>query len=172
MRFSILLAAVLTLGACATAGGSEPAAAPSFVVNAGEPAPAQARFLTQCISASIADSSFDREANVLRFHCNGASAQSFYDALATWSPGIGAEYQAEGRMWRFTTPIEQNPSFRDYYTFDGARHECTVVLNVGEFLSNRRVNSSPAPPPECAVLSAASASLRPARSSSSLGLAD
>ncbi|PZO53744.1 MAG: hypothetical protein DCF16_06470 [Alphaproteobacteria bacterium] len=134
MRVTILLAAALALGACATGGASEPAGAPSFVVSAGEPAPAQARFLTQCVSASIADSSFDREANVLRFHCNGAPAREFYDALASWSPGIGAEYQAEGRTWRFTTPIEENPSFRDYCTFDGARHECTVVLNVGEFL--------------------------------------
>jgi hypothetical protein len=131
------LAATLLLSACATSGGdAAPAGPPSLVVAPGQPVPAQGRFYADCIAQSIQQTGYDREGNVLRFHCNGAVAQRFYDGLGAWSAANGSQYEGEGATWRFSTPIRENPSYVDFcrHTSAGA-HDCTVVLNVGEFLA-------------------------------------
>ncbi len=134
MRF-LIVATALLLGACATNRDAGPAGPPTLVVAPGLPAPAQARFYTDCITQAVQMTAFDREANVLRFHCNGAIAQRFYDGLAAWSAEIGSQYEADGVTWRFTTPIQENPSFRDFCRHSPQEYDCTVVLNVGEFLA-------------------------------------
>jgi len=136
MRLALMIAAAFALTACATSGGDEgPAGPPTLVVANGQPAPAQSRFYTDCIMQSVQTTGYDREANVLRFHCNGAPAQRFYDGLAAWSAAIGSQYEAEGVTWRFSSTIRENPSFRDFCRHGPQGYDCTVVLNVGEFLA-------------------------------------
>lgn len=136
MRFALAIAAAVALAACATSGESEAPAGPlSLVVAPGEPVPAQGRFYADCITQSIQQTGYDREGNVIRFHCDGAVAQRFYDGLAAWSAEIGSEYEGDGATWRFTTTISENPSFRDFCKHSRAHYTCTVVLNVGEFLA-------------------------------------
>lgn len=136
MRFAILAAALL-LGACASTGEREaPIGPPSFVIAPGQPAPAQARYYADCIAQAAAANTYDREANVLRFQCSGDVAQRFYDGLAAYSASIGSQYEADGATWRFSTTIRENPSFVDFCRrTSAARYDCTVVLNVGEFLA-------------------------------------
>ena len=135
MRLAIIAAALL-LGACASPPDAAPIGPPSLVIAPGQPAPVQARFYADCITQAAQAHTYDREANVLRFHCDGAVAQRFYDGLATWSAEIGSQYEADGATWRFSTAIRENPSFVDFFrrTSAGA-YDCTVVLNVGEFLA-------------------------------------
>ncbi len=134
MRLAIVAAALLVAGCASTP--DEPSGPPTLVVAPGQAAPPQARFYTDCIVQAVQANSFDREGNVLRFRCDGAVAQRFYDGLATWVTAGGAQYDGEGATWRFSTPIRENPSFRDFCrrTSAGA-YDCTVVLNVGEFLA-------------------------------------
>jgi hypothetical protein len=140
MKFSLaptVAALALALAACATTDeGDAPSGPPSLVVAEGLPAPPQARFYADCIVQAAQVNAYDREANVLRFHCNGETAQRFYDGLAGWSAEIGSQYEADGATWRFSTAIRENPSFVDFCrrTQAGA-YDCTVVLNVGEFLA-------------------------------------
>lgn len=132
----VALAAALLVSACATSGGNEaPVGPPSFMTAPGQPAPAQARFYVDCISQAAQANSYDREANVLRFHCHGDVARRFYDGLTDWVSEGGAQYDSDGATWRFTTPIRENPSFRDFCKQTRAQYQCTVVLNVGEFLA-------------------------------------
>jgi hypothetical protein len=137
VRFVALLI-VLAFAACATAPET-PAGPPLLVVAPGSPAPPQAQFYVDCITQAAAARTFDREGNVLRFHCNGDVAQRFFEGLGPWSTEIGSEYQADGVLWRFSTPIRENPSYVDFcllYEEFVPRWECTVVLNVGEFLAD------------------------------------
>lgn len=136
MRFAVMFAAAFALAACATSGDSEAPAGPlRLVVAPGQPVPAQGRFYADCIAQSIQQTGYDREGNVLRFHCNDAVAQRFYDGLAAWSAAGGSQYEADGVTWRFSTPIRENPSFVDFCRHSAQTYECTVVLNVGEFLA-------------------------------------
>ena len=83
-------------------------------------------------------STVDREANVLRFRCDGVVAERFYEGIVAYSERIGAVYETDGEVWRFTSPIAENPSFRDFCRLRrGMRYDCTVVLNIGEFLDER-----------------------------------
>lgn len=133
----VIVAATLLLGACASSGASEaPSGPPSLVTAPGEPAPTQARFYVDCITQAAGGNTFDREGNVLRFHCDGDVAQRFYDGLAAYSAEIGSQYEADGATWRFSAAIRENPSFVDFCRrTSAARYDCTVVLNVGEFLA-------------------------------------
>ncbi len=136
MRFAVMIAAAFALTACATSGGDDvPSGPPTLVVAPGLPAPAQSRFYVDCIAQAAAANTYDREGNVLRFHCDGAPAQRFYERLAAWSAEIGSQYEAEGVTWRFTSTIRENPSFRDFCRHGPQGYDCTVVLNVGEFLA-------------------------------------
>lgn len=139
MRAIFAAFAALSLAACASANDEDaPAGPPSLTIAPGQPAPAQARFYVDCITHSAAANTFDREANVIRFHCDGAPAQRFFDGLGAWSAQVRSEIADGDRLWRFSTPIRENPSFADFCTRTGAaataRYECTIVLNVGEFL--------------------------------------
>ncbi len=135
MNYLALALSALALTACASSGAEAPSGPPTLVTAPGQPAPAQSRFFADCINEAVAANTFDREANVLRFRCEGTTAQRFYERLASYSPRIGAEYQADGTTWRFTSPIRENPSFRDFCRRSAdARYDCTVVLNIGEFL--------------------------------------
>ncbi len=134
----IVLAALAAaaLSACATRAPADGAGPPSLVIAPGQPAPPQARFYADCIAQAAAADTFDREANVLRFRCEGEVAQRFYEGLGAWSTAVGAELRgADGRIWRFSTPIRENPSFVDFCRRLDQHYDCTVVLNVGEFLA-------------------------------------
>ncbi|MDZ4692421.1 hypothetical protein [Terricaulis sp.] len=139
MNLLVSLAAALTLAACATSADQTPAGPPSLEVAQGQPAPPQARFYVDCIAQASQANTYDREGNVIRFHCNGVPAQAFFEGLASWSAQAGSEINADGATWRFSTPIRENPSFVDFCRRESegatARHQCTVVLNVGEFLA-------------------------------------
>lgn len=130
-----LLAAVTMLALTACASASEPSSPPSLVIAPGQPAPPQARFYADCIAQAAAARTYDREANGIRFQCDGAPAQAFFDGLGAWSAQVGSEIQADGAVWRFSVPIRENPSFVDFCRREGERYACTVVLNVGEFLA-------------------------------------
>ncbi len=134
MRF-VAIAAMALLAACASSPEAAPSGPPSLVVAPGEPAPAQARFYADCIVQATQAQTYDREGNVVRFHCDGAVAQRFYEGLASWSAEVGSHYEADGVTWRFSTPIRQNPSFVDFCRRTRDQYDCTVVLNVGEFLA-------------------------------------
>jgi hypothetical protein len=131
-----IVAAALLLGACASTPDAAPSGSPSLVVVPGQPAPAQARFYADCIAQAAERNTYDREANVLRFHCYDDVAQRFFDGLGTWSAEIGSQYEESDSTWRFSTAIRENPSFVDFCRRTiHAQYNCTVVLNVGEFLA-------------------------------------
>lgn len=131
------LASGLVLAACAS-GPDEPSGPPTVLAAPGLPAPPQARFYANCIAAAAAAGTYDREsdADVLRFTCTGTPARVFYDGLAAWSAEIDSQITAEGRTWRFSQKLQQNPFGIDYCSVAGTTdHRCVVVLNVGEFLN-------------------------------------
>jgi hypothetical protein len=134
----IALVVALALAGCASSPDPAPAAPPSLVVAPGQPTPAQAQFYVDCITQAAEARTFDREESVIRFHCQGDVAQRFYEGLGPWSAEVGSQYESDGVAWRFSTPIRENPSFVDFCRSHDEfvpRFDCTVVLNVGEFLA-------------------------------------
>ena len=126
--------AALALTACA-AGGRTPSGPPSLAEAAGLPPPPQARLYADCIAQAATARAYDREGSTLRFRCTGVPARAFYEGLAVWSARAGSERSGDGRTYRFTSPMERDPSGLDFCWADGAgEHRCTVVLRVGEFL--------------------------------------
>lgn len=134
MKALLMGFAAIALAACASA--PEHSGPPSLVIARGQPAPAQARFYADCVAQAAAARTYDREANVIRFHCDGAPAQAFFEGLGPWSAQVGSEIQADGVIWRFSVPIRENPSFVDFCRRTADRYDCTVVLNVGEYLAH------------------------------------
>ncbi|HYD86799.1 MAG TPA: hypothetical protein VEA80_04945 [Vitreimonas sp.] len=137
MKAVPMILAAFALAACATAEG--PQGTPSLDIAPGQPAPPQAQFYIDCIDQASEARTYDREEHVIRFHCGGAPAQRFFDGLRGWSADEASEIGSGGVLWRFTSPMRQNPSFLDFCRRTGeghaARYDCTVVLNVGEFLA-------------------------------------
>ncbi|WGM47413.1 hypothetical protein KOAAANKH_02290 [Brevundimonas sp. NIBR10] len=134
------LAAALSTTACASMGGESdgPPGEPDLARSAGEPAPPQAAFYADCIAAAAATKSYVKEPgeNFLRFTCTGRVARAFYDALGPWSASQGSEYVVAGRTERFGQRLVENTVGIDSCSTDGTGdYRCTVVLNVGEFLS-------------------------------------
>jgi hypothetical protein len=135
------IAAGLTVSGCVTLGGGDdaPSGPPTVIRTPGEPAPPHARLYADCLAASVAAGTYEKEPGVelLRLTCAGAPARAFYDALAAWaSTGGGSEVVAEGRTWRYTQKIQRNPYGLDDCSTDGAGdYRCTITLNVGDFLS-------------------------------------
>ena len=133
MRIVVAALASLAVAACATS--PEPADGPlSLAVEAGVPAPAQARFYADCIAQAAAAWTYDRIDTTIRFQCDGAPARAFYEGLAAWSASGGAEVTADGRTWRFTQKPQRDPSGLDYCWRESDVHRCTVVLTVGDYL--------------------------------------
>ena len=141
----LFVAASLSLTACATAGHeAAPIGPPSVIRTPGEPAPAQAKLYADCLAASAAAGTYQKEPGVdlLRLTCAGAPARAFYEGLATWSTtGEGSQIVAEGRTWRYTQKIEKDPFGLDDCSTDGAGdYRCTIILAAGKFLSATGAN--------------------------------
>jgi len=142
MTVTACLAAGLTVSGCITLGGDHedaPVGPPTVIRTPGEPAPPHAKLYADCLAASAAAGTYEKEPGIemLRLTCAGAPAHAFYDALASWTAtGGGCEIVAEGRTWRYTQKIERNPYGLDDCSTDGAGdYRCTISLNVGTFLS-------------------------------------
>ena len=134
------LAAALSTTACASMGDESdgPPPTPSLTRSVGEPAPPQAALYADCIAAAAAAKSYMKEPgqNFLRFTCTGTVARSFYDGLGPWSASQGSEYVVVGRTERFgQRPVEDTVGIDSCSTDGAGDYRCTVVLNVGEFLS-------------------------------------
>lgn len=145
MRLMALILAT-ALGACATSGGGDEAAGPpSLEVSANVPAPPQAAFYADCIAQSAAEHTYYRDTRmdeVLRFNCAGDVARRFFDGLAERSAAQQSEMVVGMRTWRFTNRIQRDTIGLDYCWRDQPNanaepvYECTVVLNVGDFLTD------------------------------------
>src|SRR5262249_7926579 len=135
MRWLALTAALFAT-ACATPRAA-PVGPPSTAEAPGQIAPAQARFYVDCLAQAAANGTFDREANLIRFHCSGAPAHAFYDGLAAYSAQIGSEIAEARRTLRFTQKI-QHDTYGVDYCWSGADNTfgCTLAFNAGEFLNS------------------------------------
>jgi hypothetical protein len=140
---ALVLAAAL--GACATSGGDDVAGPPSLEVSENAPAPAQAAFYADCIAQSAAERTYFRDTRldeVLRFNCTGDVAERFFAGLAERAAAEGSEMVVGIRTWRFTNRIQRDTIGLDYCWRDAPNtnaepiYECTVVLNVGDFLND------------------------------------
>ena len=132
MRALLIALAALSLSACATPVVSAP---PTLEVAPGQPLPAQARLYAACIAQSNQTQQYDREDGLIRFHCGGEVARSFYDALGPYSARIHSERTGAGRTWRFTQVMQHNPSGLDYcWRDDAGGYGCTIVLNAGDYI--------------------------------------
>ena len=132
MRALLIALAALSLTACATPVVSGP---PTLDVAPGAPAPAQARLYAACIAQANETQQYDREGGLIRFHCGGDIARTFYDALGAYSARIHSERTGAGRTWRFTQVMQRNPSGLDYcWRDDAGGYGCTVVLNAGDYI--------------------------------------
>ncbi|MGQ0531063.1 MAG: hypothetical protein ACT4OF_00040 [Caulobacteraceae bacterium] len=139
----LLVVAAVALAGCATRGEEAPLGPPLLEVSANIPAPERAELYADCIAQAAAEHTYfreERDATLLRFNCRGAVAQRFFEGLHAHSARVGSEIVAGTRTWRFTQPIRQDTIGLDYCWRDQANasaqpaYECTVVLNVGEFL--------------------------------------
>ena len=140
LRLGLAIAGLMAAG-CAHSPAAPAAAAapPSLTIAPGAPAPAQSKFYADCIAAASSAGTYEREPgeNFLRFNCSGDVAHSFYDGLGAWSAKIGSQVVYEGRTWRFSQKLVKNTIGVDHCSTDGAGdYRCTVILNIGEFLSN------------------------------------
>lgn len=130
-----------SLTACASMGRGDPGLSgpPTVIRTPGEPAPAHAKLYADCLAASAANGTYEKEPDVeiLRLTCTGAPARAFYEALAVWSTtDLGSEIVAEGRTWRYTQKIERDPYGLDDCSTDAAGdYRCTINLVIGAFLS-------------------------------------
>jgi hypothetical protein len=134
----ILLSAALALAACAGAPEA-PGGPPDMTFDPGLPAPPQAKFYADCIAEAAAAGTYDRttDTDALRFTCTGAAAKAFYDGFAAWSAGIGSEVVTNGRRYRFSQKLVENPDGVDHCWRDEAgAYGCAVILAVGKFLSS------------------------------------
>ncbi len=132
----LALSSALILTACATAEAPSPAA-PSLAIAAGEPLPPQAQFHIDCMRHAIEERSYDRDENLIRFHCSGDVARRFYEGLGPRSARIGSEYSSERRTLRFTEALQEDATGVDFCSRDSAgAYACTVIYNAGGFLED------------------------------------
>ena len=132
---TLIAIALVALSACATPP-TPLLGPPTFDIAPGLPAP-RGRFYGDCITQSTTAHTFDRENGLIRFHCTGAPAQAFFDALASYSASVGSEYHASGLTWRVTSKLERNPDGLDFCTHAdaGGAYGCTLIFNAGAFVS-------------------------------------
>jgi hypothetical protein len=136
------VAAAFALAACATSDEEAVRGPPSLEVSDNLPAPEQAELYADCIVQSAAERSYFREARdptLLRFNCDGDVAQRFFEGLGPYSARVGSEMAVGTQTWRFTAPIRRDLVGLDYCIRDetdaaAPTYQCTVVLNVGDFL--------------------------------------
>ena len=133
MRIALAAIAALSLAACTTA--QRPSGPPTLDTVAGQPAPVQARLYAACMVQAAQTQQYDREGHWIRFHCGGAAAQIFFDALGPFSARIHSERTGNGRTWRFTQVMQHDPSGLDYcWRDDAGGYGCTIVLAAGDFI--------------------------------------
>lgn len=145
MRVAALLMSA-ALAACASTGGDDaPLGPPSLAVSENVAPPPQAAFYADCIAQSAAGRTYfgdTRLDEILRFNCSGDVAQRFFDGLAARSAAAGSEMVVGIRTWRFTNAIQRDTIGLDYCWRDQPNanaepiYQCTVVLNVGSFLTD------------------------------------
>ncbi len=141
MRQWLTAVALLALSACAT-GANEVLGPPSLEVSENLPAPQRAELYADCIAQSAAAHTYFRETRnptLLRFNCEGDVAQRFFEGLGPYSARVVSEMIVGTHTWRFTQPIQRDLIGLDYCLRDDTdaaapTYQCTVVLNVGEFL--------------------------------------
>ncbi|WP_395649843.1 hypothetical protein [Brevundimonas sp.] len=134
------LVVALVASACASTKAMEvqPTRGPFLIRPEGEMPPPQARHYADCIAAAAAAKTYVKEPgqNHLRFTCTGPVAHAFYDALGAWSAAQLSEYAVYGRTERYAQRLVRDTVGIDSCSTEGASdYSCTVVLNVGEFLS-------------------------------------
>jgi len=127
-------AALLITTACAHAPPAPDAVDHRPITTA--PAPPQGAFYAHCLAAATDHYAHarDGDTSLLLFTCDGDPAHAFYDGLAAWSAQIGSEFIEAGRTFRSTSRVRHDLYGVDYCDTDGARYECVVTLNVGEFV--------------------------------------
>ena len=139
LRLTMIATTMTSLVACASAP-EMPLGPVSLVANAGLPVPPQGRLVADCVAASLAARTYDRDSDVdtelLRFTCSGAVAQALYDDLAVWSMQRDSQIVADGRTWRFTSKLNRDVFGADGCSSDGVSdYRCTINLNVGGYLA-------------------------------------
>ena len=79
-----------------------------------DPAPANANYYAECLSASPHAKSFDRDGRYLRFACYGDGARAFFDALGRRAADVAYEETRNGDVFRFTERPKENVFGLDY----------------------------------------------------------
>lgn len=141
----VLGAVLVFLCACVSSGANRPAA-PILTPPLGGPVTANGTLYVRCLSEAIdgqhVDVESDKSNHLLRFTCRGEAAHRLYDGLAARSTAQHAEWTREGKTLRSTQKIERDLFGSDYCSFDGGTsYECSIVLNVGQFLSQEPTHS-------------------------------
>lgn len=145
MRARLALIILATSG-CAH-HGARAAAEPDYRPIAGEPAPPHAALYADCLADAVAHRTYERahdaDTEVLMFHCHGAPARAFFDALGPWSARIGSQTIRQGRTYRSTNRVQHDLFGVDVcsaYATAGLAEppideaSCTISLNAGPFL--------------------------------------
>jgi hypothetical protein len=107
MRYVLLLSTIALLAACASTPSPAPAALLDLSSPTGSPAPQQARYYADCVTASTDAATYRRAGNTILFHCAGEPAQRSYDGLAAWTAANNLEFAANGRTVRVTVSPER-----------------------------------------------------------------
>lgn len=133
-RTMTALAATIALSACATMGEA-PSGPPDFTPIRFASTP-NARLYADCIAQAVAAGRYGHaydEVHVVGFTCEGAIAQTFFDALGPWSASQNSEVVSGSRVVRSTTRIERDLFAADYCERDGSAYRCVISLRTGEF---------------------------------------
>lgn len=137
IRVFAALSTVAGLAACVSTPDA-PSGPPSVAYAAATSTPAQAGLYADCLGQAAQARTYDKDPNadLIRFTCTGAPARALYDGLGSFSAQIDSQFEAEGRTWRFSTKLRQDPSGADGCSADhDTDHRCVLMFNAGEFLS-------------------------------------
>lgn len=141
-----LLGAGALAGACATKPAAL-SAGPSYAPIPGRAATAHAGLYADCVGESVAARRYDvvtqGSSGLVRFACTGSPARALYgEFAAAASGGHGSRWTTDGRRFQSPQTIKHDLFGVDLCSTGGADDfRCEVVLNVGEFLTER----TPAP---------------------------
>jgi hypothetical protein len=104
------------------------------------PAPANAAFITDCISQAVATGAVTAQNRYLLFRCKGAPARAFYEKLATLPADKTATEVKGDWTWRFTTKPKKDTDGLDGCWQDSAaagteaEFGCRLIYPAGPFL--------------------------------------